>query len=169
MQRSRILLAIFVVLTLIFALTTLYEATNSSGPARISTATATQTVIVGNQTPQAIPVSGSITLRLGQGDSRTFQYVMWNQSTPNTFTFYGVRFSVWTNTTVTNTAGSCFGPVGGYGGYVIGFTDGSSERLSTCTVGGHPPISIVLTNHTLPQAGFLIIPTSAQILFLVSQ
>ena len=97
-----------------------------------------------------------------------FNYAAWNSSTPNTFTIYNVKFSVWTNTTITNTGGSCYGGVGGYGGYILTFSDGSSENLSACTIGPNPPMSIRLTNHVNPQAGLLVIPSTGTVFFLVS-
>lgn len=100
-----------------------------------------------------------------------YAYMKLNESslTTSKLTFYNVTFNRWTNPTITNTFGSCYGGVGGYGGYVIVFQDGSFENMSTCTAPSpYPQVDIRLTKHTNPQAGFLIIPQSDTFYFLVS-
>jgi hypothetical protein len=107
----------------------------------------------------AITVSGSL---------RSFAYLEWSQSTPASFILGNVKFTLWTNTTVTYSGGSCYGPSGGYAGYEIAFSDGSKEQVTTCTVGPSPPQTLKLTSHTNPQAGILIVPSTGQVFFLVS-
>jgi len=117
--------------------------------------------------PQAFSDRGLIQILNGTG-FETFTYAQWNSSTPSTFTIASVTFSLWTNTSVTFSGGSCYGAFGGYGGYVIRFADGSSQTMTTCTVGPNPPIALRLTSHTKPQAGLLIVPSTGAVYFLVS-
>ena len=129
---------------------------------------ATKTVTVtGNAATNSAGPTDTVTSTTTIGSSR-FLYTMWTQSTPNSFTLDAVEFTLWTNTTITFSGGSCFGPSNGYAGYVINFSDGSSQTLTTCTVGVNPPLSVVLTSHTNPQAGILIVPSTGQVYFLVS-
>jgi len=98
----------------------------------------------------------------------TFTYTQWNSSTPDSFTISGVKFSLWTNTSVTFSGGSCYG-AGGYGGYVITFPGGSTETMTTCTIGINPPSTVIrLSSHVDPQAGLLIYPSTGAVYFLVS-
>lgn len=129
---------------------------------------ATKTVTVtGNATTNSAGPTNTITSTTTIGSSK-FLYTMWNQSTPNSFTLDTVKFTLWTNTTITFSGGSCFGPSNGYAGYVITFSDGSSQTLTTCTIGVNPPLSVILTSHINPQAGILIVPSTGQVYFLVS-
>jgi hypothetical protein len=183
--RSMLFVA-FIVLTLLFGSLYVFELVKSPTSA-IETSTTTSTTTVTSETtvytnPTFTITSTSTTCPVPslQGNrgfieistsntSRTiYAYAKWNESFPSTFTFYNVTFNRWTITTITNTFGSCYGGVGGYGGYVIVFQDGPSENMSACTVGPNPPVDIRLTKHTNPQAGFLIIPQSDAFYFLVS-
>ena len=129
----------------------------------------TKTVTVtGNAATNSAGPTNTVTSTTTIGFSK-FLYTMWAQSTPNSFTLDTVKFTLWTNTTITFSAGSCYGPSNGYAGYVITFSDGSSQTLTTCTIGVNPPpLSVVLTSHTNPQAGILIVPSTGQVYFLVS-
>ncbi len=133
------------------------------GEAKTMTATSvyttTTTMTLTSMAPQSLP-----TIVVG---GTTFTYTQWNSSTPNSFAISGVKFALWTNTTVTYTGGSCYG-AGGYGGYVITFPGGSSETMTTCTVGVNPPTVVRLSNHVDPQAGLLIYPSTGAVYFLVS-
>lgn len=163
MQSKKVLIVLLAALTIVFAIWAisayLYIYTHTSGQP-------TQTTIT-TQIPQALPDRGYIRIYDG-ATVKVFEYMKWNSSTPNTFTFDNVTFTLWTNTTVTNTAGSCYGAAGGYGGYLMTFQDGSSESFGACTTGPNPPIDVTLTKHVNPQAGLLIIPTTGAVYFLVS-
>jgi len=140
-----------------------YNAATTTTVSLFTTYTITQSA------PAPQPLSSSGVIQVLNGSSfKAFYYVQWNSSTPNTFTIDNVRFTLWSNTTVTNTAGSCYGAAGGYGGYVITFPDGSNETMTTCTAGPYPPAALRLTTHTNPQAGLLIFPRTEALYFLVS-
>ena len=139
----------------------------------ISTATTTITITQSSSAAQSLiqPTSSSGSIQISNANGtefETFVYDEWNSSTPNTSTINGVTFTLWTNTTITNSAGSCYGAPNGYGGYVIKFSDGTSQAMTTCTVGFNPPTSLRLTTHTNPQAGLLIFPRTGAVYFLVS-
>jgi hypothetical protein len=123
--------------------------------------------VTGNAATNSAGPTNTVTSTTTIGSSR-FLYTVWTQSTPNSFTLDTVKFTLWTNTTITFSGGSCFGPANGYAGYVITFSDGSTQTLTTCTIGVNPPLSVVLTSHTNPQAGILIVPSTGQVYFLVS-
>jgi hypothetical protein len=168
MQTTKILLTLFVILSIVFAVLAAFEYTQS-GPRTTTTTTTTTTLQVsvitltqppGSSAPQTPPAVISI-------GGTTFTYSEWNSSTPDTFTISGVKFALWVNTTVTYSGGSCYGP-GGYGGYVITFPDGSTQTLNTCIAGINTPIFIYLSSHVDPQAGLLVDPSTQSIYFLVS-
>ena len=163
MQPTKILLALFVVLTVGFAALSVFEYDHSSGAGSTVLETTTQvsttTTTLTSTAPQSLP-----TIVVG---GTTFTYTQWNSSTPDSFTISGVKFALWTNTTVTYSGGSCYG-AGGYGGYIITFPGGSSETMTTCTVGLNPPTIVRLSSHVDPQAGLLIYPSTGAVFFLVS-
>jgi hypothetical protein len=170
MQTTKILLALFVILSIIFAALAAFEYTQTGPKTTTTTTTTTTTIQVsvitltqtsGSSAPQTPPAVISI-------GGTAFTYSEWNSSTPDTFTISDVKFALWTNTTVTFTGGSCYGPVGDYGGYVITFPDGTTQTMTTCTAGIDTPISIRLSSHVDPQAGLLIDPSTESVYFLVS-
>jgi hypothetical protein len=108
------ILIIFIVLTLIFGSLSAYEffqieqlksssiTTSTTAVILIPSTTFTTTTTL---TTQALSDRGLI--RVYDGVTvKVFEYMKWNSSTPNTLTFNNVTFTLWTNTTVTNTAGS---------------------------------------------------------------
>jgi hypothetical protein len=121
-----------------------------------------------NQSLSTTTEVSSTTAITVNGSQRSFAYLEWNQSTPASFTFDNVKFALWTNATVTYSAGSCYGPSSGYAGYSITFSDESKEQITTCTIGPNPPQTLRLTSHVNPQAGILIVPSTGQVFFLVS-
>ncbi|MHB8566608.1 MAG: hypothetical protein ACYC7D_07840 [Nitrososphaerales archaeon] len=141
-----------------------------------TTASSSSITAQSSSTPQALSDRGTIQILNGTS-LETFAYIKWNSSTPNTFTisnvtftlWSNVTFTLWTNSTVTYTGGSCYGPSNGYSGYVIKFSDGSTQTLTTCAVGFNAPMTIRLTNHTHPQVGLLIVPSTGAVYFLVSE
>jgi hypothetical protein len=135
------------------------------------------TRLLGRNTRTAVtPTEANSQLMLGHGiiqlssggTLQNFTYVQWNSSMPNALTISDVRFTLWTNTTVTYSGGSCYGPSNGYGGYIITFADGSTETMTTCTVGPNPRTTTRLTAHINPQAGLFIVPSTGAVYFLVS-
>ena len=120
-----------------------------------------------NSNTQVTIEAASTTTIAVQGGPRSFAYLEWSHSTPASFTLDNVNFALWTNTTVTYSGGSCYGPSSGYAGYTITFSDGLREQLTTCTLGPNPPQTAWLTNHVNPQAGILIVPSTGQVFFLV--
>jgi len=154
--RSYLVIAAAIVIAGVLISASLFVALGGATRTTTTTETTTLTSTV-QQTPPTIVIGGA-----------TFTYTQWNSSTPSSFTISGVRFSLWTNTSITNTGGSCYGPAGGYGGYVITFSDGSSQTMTTCTAGLNPSTSIRLTSHVNPQAGLLIYPSTGAVYFLVS-
>lgn len=157
MQSTKILLTLFVILTIAFATLSAFEYIQLTG-AKTSTQTTTETIVT-SSLPPTLPV-----LRIG---GTLFTYSEWNSSTPNTFTILNVKFAITANITV-NYGGSCYS-LGSGGAYVaITFPDGSTESMTTCTVGPTPPVSVELSNRVNPQAGLLIIPSNGTVYFLVS-
>jgi len=148
MQPSKILLALFVILTIAFATLSAVEYGQLTATKR----------------------TNQVSLPLISIGGAGFTYTEWNSSTPNTFTISNVKFALWTNATAIYAAGSCYGPVEGYGygGYVITFPDGFSEGVATCTKGPNPSTTISLTVHVNPEAGLLIVPSTGAVYFLVS-
>jgi hypothetical protein len=155
----RRLIAAFVTLALVFA------------------GLATYDVVTSRQNPSpsgggSITITSTFTTYLqsnSNGSARPFVFAQWNQSTPNTFSIAEVKFALWTNTTVTYTGGTCYGPSNGYAGYKIIFPDESSESITTCTLGQSPSLNLRLTQHQNPQAGILIVPSTGQVYFVVSK
>ncbi len=137
--------------------------TTTTATASLSTVTAQS-----SSTSQALSDHGTIQILNGTS-LETFAYTQWNSSTPSAFTIADVTFTLWSNSTVTYTGGSCYGHSSGYGGYVIKFSDGSTQTMTTCVVGFNAPMTIRLTNHTNPQAGLLIVPSTRSVYFLVSE
>jgi hypothetical protein len=111
-------------------------------------------------------VSSTTTIAVN-GSQRSFAHLEWSQSTPASFSLDNVEFTLWTNTYVTYSGGSCYGPSSGHAGYAITFSDGSKEQTTTCTFGPNPPQTLRLTSHVNPQAGMLIVPSAGQVFFLV--
>ena len=120
-----------------------------------STATTTSTVVV---TATSVPDA----YLLDQLKLFGINYTKWDATTQNNFTFDKVQFSRWTNSTV-NVTMEC--PDNVYGGWIMKFQDGTSERFGDClpTIS---PITVLLTHHTNPQAG-LIILSDLTVYFLV--
>ncbi|MGD0329003.1 MAG: hypothetical protein ABSB40_00990 [Nitrososphaeria archaeon] len=133
---------------------------------RSSASTSTVSTSSSNTILQTVTVrlllhKGLITI----GDT-TYSYMEWNDSTPNTFTFNNVTFTLQANTNVTYSGGNCY-PT--YGKYIVTFPDGSSQSLSTClSAGPNPPSAIYFISHKNPQAGLLISAVNGAVYFLVS-
>jgi hypothetical protein len=154
MQPSKILLALFVILTIALAALSAFEYVQLG-----STKTSTQTTTQTSSIPGTLPV-----LRIG---GTLYTYSEWNSSTPNTFTILDVKFVITANITV-NYGGACYS-LGSDGAYVaMTFPDGSTESMTTCIVGPSPPASIQLSNNVNPQAGLLMVPSNGTVYFLVS-
>ena len=156
MRSLRVPLAMFVVLTLVLASFAVYEYTTANtlnAEVQAARQNGSNVVTVYTRLTVVPTLAG-------------FDATAWNSSTPATFAFAGVTFSLWTNSTVTFSGGSCY-PDGSYGGYVITFADGASQSITTCLVGVNPDAVLRLTTHVNPQAGILVTP-QGQIFFFVS-
>jgi hypothetical protein len=174
-------LAVFVVLTLVFASVTVLEYTRDTTTTETVTVTATGTQIQASSSSSAeFQSNGIIDLDSG-GNLTQFLYTEWNASTPTTFTFANVIFTLSTNPTITNTGSNCW--VAGYGVFNVTFADGSSETLSPCTLAAAVTITsessgqsvtfpndltIRFTDHVNPQAGLLIDLSTGDVYILVS-
>jgi hypothetical protein len=168
MQRTEVLLIAFIVLTILFASISTYEYASpnqaSSSTQSISSSSSIPSFQVTQSTsPSLLGASGQLVIQ-GVGP---FDYLQRNSSTPDQFSFDYVKFSVWTNTTVTITGGTCYGSGNYYGGYVATFSDGSSETFTACLSGPYPYVQILLTKHQGPQAGLLISGVNHDVYFLV--
>jgi hypothetical protein len=167
MNTTKTLLVLFVILTLILAAVSVFEYSQSSHSETLTLITTYTTTTTASLATQPLSNSGFIQI-LDGSTFKVFYYVQWNSTTPNTFTIINVKFTLWTNTTVTNTGGTCYGAAGNYGGYIITFPDGTTERMTTCTAGPNPPTALRLTTHVNPQAGLFIFPSTGAVYFLVS-
>jgi len=183
------LLGLFVALTIVLASTIVYESGMRTSVTLTSTLVQTKTVTAASNSTNVISaLTTTITITTGVDTAVEghFYYETLNQSTPDSFTFYGVNFTLYTQTTsvttigsttttftVTNSGATCFGPsaYNQFQGYTISFPDGASEAISVClagTVSSHEPLAIRLTSHTNPQAGIIIDPSTGTVYFLVS-
>jgi hypothetical protein len=163
---TRLAIAIVIAAALISA-SILYATSTSTMVTRTETAVSTTTLTVTPTTSSTtakslLGTSGELVIQ-GVGP---FNYLHRNGSTPNQFTFMNVKFTLWTNTTVTSTGGPCY--VNAYGGYVATFPDGSSETFTACLSGAYPYTQMLFTKHMNPQAGLLISGQNGDIYFLVS-
>ena len=166
-MNTKTLLVPFVILTVVLAAASVFEYSELSRSGTLTLITTYTTTTTASLATQ--PLSSSGFIQINNGSSfKTFHYVQWNSSTSNTFTIANVKFTLWTNTAVTYSAGSCYGPTNGYGGYVITFPDGSTERMTTCFGGPNPPTAIRLTSHINPQAGLFIFPATGAVYFLAA-
>ncbi len=158
MEPAKVLLVVFVALTIVFASISAYEYASVLDLGSRSHSSSSS-----NPTTSLLGEKGRLVIQ-GVG---TFDYLHRNGSTPDQLTFDNVKFTLWTNTTVTYTGGPCY--VGNYyGGYVASFSDGSSDRFVACLVGPYPYTQLLFTKHTNSQAGLLISGTNGDIYFLVS-
>ena len=165
MKATTILLVLFIASTIILAYTAASLATHPETTYLTTTYTTTTTASLATQ-----PLSNSGYIEISNGSSfKIFHYVQWNSSTPNTFTIANVKFTLWT-TTESYTGVECYGAANGvsHGGYAITFPDGSTERMTACTISFNPSTAIQLTGHINPQAGLFIFPATGAVYFLVS-
>lgn len=171
MERTKVLLIAFIVLTILFASISAYEyafpnqSLSSSTQSISSSSSIPSYQITQSVSSSLLGASGQLVIQ-GVGP---FDYLQRNSSTPDQFSFDNVKFSVWTNTTVTITGGTCYGAGNYYGGYVATFSDGSSETFTACLSGAYPYVQILLTKHQSPQAGLLISGVNDDVYFLVRQ
>lgn len=168
-----ILLTTFIFLTLIFGSLTVYEffqvqqvrSTSQNTVTSTTASTTTVSVTVYPTTypttipPGTLPDNGYIEIQTIGESRHDFAYTKLVNSTPDNFVFHGVNFTLWVQKTVTPTQGPCASP-GGYHGYLITFSDGSSENLSACMLAGYT-YEIFLTKHTDPQAGLMVFDSGA--------
>ena len=172
-KTRNMLLILFVVLTLIFGSLSAYEFSQVQQVRSTSQNTVTSTTFsvttisvtiypttYPTTTPSGtLPDNGYIQIQtIGEG-RQDFAYTKLVSSTPDAFVFDGVNFTLWVQKTVTFSAGPCASP-GGYHGYLITFSDGSSENLSACMLAGYT-YEIFLTKHTDPQAGLMVFEDGA--------
>ncbi len=155
MKKSNVVLATFVVLTLIFASAAVYEYTQVGNLNSKLQASSQIT-----QAPEILGEKGSIEI----GGLGSFAYAKANASATNgyasvAFSLTNVSFVPVTGKTVTGAACA---------DYEIGFQDGTSEELLACSYPTNFPTAIVFTKHTSPQAGLIYSP-SGLLYFLVSE
>ena len=97
-------IAVLIVVVIIASGLSGYAISNSE---RVIVTQYTTSTIQISQTAQMLSSSGYITIVNGSV-SKTFYYLEWNSSTPAVFTIFNVKFSSWSNATITDTAGSCY-------------------------------------------------------------
>src|SRR2546427_7928103 len=97
MKGVRILLTLFVVLTIVFASISVFQFATHNGTTVIQSSTTVITLFTSTTiTTQPLPNQGLIHIVVG---GKVFTYTQWNSSTPNTFTISNVKFALLTNAT----------------------------------------------------------------------
>ena len=120
-----------------------------------------------------LPMSGLVEVDSGSNHT-VFSYARWNATTPTSYSFLDVNFTLVANPghteAYTESAVDCHITSYGNSYFNVTFPGGFKETLSPCTtaIPGLGGLTVRVSQHTHPQAGLLISVSTGDVYLLVT-